>query len=189
MNAGFAETRRACGRSSLWSAVVAFALFAAACQPAAPPAAAPAPAPGYAAALVAAERRVDAGDYAGADRILADFALRARGTEDGVEVAFWRALYMVDPSNHTASIGEGIRALEIYLASSAAKRYRAQARVLRRTAQSVQALRLAQANPRVVGRDTVFVTREEEIAALRDQLAKANAELERIRKRLANPSR
>jgi molecular chaperone GrpE (heat shock protein) len=33
------------------------------------------------------------------------------------------------------------------------------------------------------------VNREEEIAALKDQLAKANAELERIKKRLASPIR
>jgi hypothetical protein len=35
----------------------------------------------------------------------------------------------------------------------------------------------------------VYVTREDEIIALKDQLAKANAELDRIKKRLANPSR
>jgi len=41
----------------------------------------------------------------------------------------------------------------------------------------------------VTGKDTVFISREEEVAALRDQLAKANAELDRIKKRLANPGR
>ena len=41
----------------------------------------------------------------------------------------------------------------------------------------------------VNGRDTVFVSHEEELAALKDQLAKANAELDRIKKRLANPGR
>jgi hypothetical protein len=139
--------------------------------------------------LVAAEKRVDAGDYSGADRILSDFALKARGTQEGIEVAYWRALYMVDPKNGTASMAEGVRALDIYLSTDGAKQYRAQALVLKRTAQTVLSLRTAQATARVLGRDTVYVTREDEILALKDQLAKANAELDRIKKRLANPSR
>ncbi|HEX2723986.1 MAG TPA: hypothetical protein VHM24_13805, partial [Gemmatimonadaceae bacterium] len=143
----------------------------------------------YQIAIDAAEKRVETGDYAGADRILSDFAVKAQGTDRATEISFWRALYMVDPSNKSASIPEGIRALDIYLSTPGARMYRGQALVLKRTAQTVQALRLAQGATRVVGRDTVFVTREEEIAVLKDQLAKANAELERIKKRLANPSR
>ena len=153
------------------------------------PAKAPVPVDAFATAVAAAERRVEAGDYSGADRILADFSLKAKGTEDAVEVAFFRALYMVDPNNRTASMAEGIRALDIYLHTSDAKRYRMEAIVLKRTAQTVVSLRSAQPAPRIAGRDTVFVTREDEIAALRDQLAKANAELDRIKKRLAMPNR
>lgn len=166
------------------------ATLALACSPkrVVPPA--PAPAQAYGDALRAAEERVSEGDHAGADRILSDFALRSRGTDEATEIAFWRALYMVDPANRRTSIPEGIRALDIYLATPGTRWYRAQAEVVRRTAQSVLALRdAAQAQPRVVGRDTVYVTREEEIAVLRDQLARANAELDRIRKRLANPTR
>ena len=140
-------------------------------------------------AVAAADKRVDAGDYSGADRILADFALKEKGTRDATEVAFWRALYMVDPNNRNASMADGVRALDIYLNTKGASRYRAEAHVLKRTAQTVLALRNAQGGPRVASRDTVFVTREDEIAALKDQLAKANAELERIKKRLANPER
>lgn len=149
----------------------------------------PAPADPFDAALAAAERRIEAGDYSGADRILADYSLRAKGSEDGAEVSFFRALYMVDPNNRNASMAEGVRALDIYLNTSTAKRYRIEAVVLKRTAQAVLALRAAQQSPRLAGRDTVFVNREEEIAALKDQLAKANAELERIKKRLASPIR
>ena len=86
-------------------------------------------------------------------------------------------------------MAEGVRALDIYLTTEGAKTFRSQALVLKRTAQTVLALRTAQANARVSGRDTVYVTREDEIIALKDQLAKANAELDRIKKRLANPSR
>jgi hypothetical protein len=143
----------------------------------------------YVNAVAAAQKRMEAGDYSGADRILSDFALKSRGTPEGTEVAFWRALYMVDPKNGNASMAEGLRAIDIYLGTPGATEHRGEAQVLKRTAQTVLALRTAQAAPRVLGRDTVFVTRDDEIAALRDQLAKANAELERIKKRLANPSR
>jgi len=143
----------------------------------------------YDATLVAADKRVESGDYEGADRILADYALKAKGTPLGSEIGFWRALYMVDPKNPTSSMAEGVRALDIYLNTNPGGQYRNQALVLKRTAQTVLALRTAQATARVTGRDTVYVTREDEILALKDQLAKANAELDRIKKRLANPSR
>lgn len=177
------------GRSTLSRVVTAAVLLLAACAKAPDTARPPAPAEVYANVLDAAQKRAEGGDYSGADRILADFALKAKGTSEAAEVAFWRALYMVDPSNRNASMPEGIRAIDIYLATPSARWYKAQALVLKRTAQSVQALRQAQAAPRPASRDTVFVTREEEIASLKDQLAKANAELERIKKRLANPSR
>ncbi len=165
------------------------ATLALACSPKRVPQA-PAPAQAYADVLSNADERVREGDYAGADRILSDFQLKAPGTEEATEITFWRALYMVDPANRRTSIPEGIRALDIYLATPGTRWYRGQAEVVRRTAQSVLALRNAtQAQPRVIGRDTVFVTREEELAVLRDQLARANAELDRIKKRLANPSR
>ena len=149
----------------------------------------PVPAAGFAGAIESAGKRAEAGDYAGADRILADFALANKGSPEAQEIAFWRALYMVDPSNKNASINEGLRAIDIYLATPGNKWYRPQAQVIKRTASTMQSLRAAQAATRIVGRDTVFVTREDEITALKDQLAKANAELDRIKKRLANPSR
>ena len=169
--------------------ILAVSLIVIACSRAPAPENAPAQPDAFETALLAAERRVEAGDYAGADRILSDFGIKAKGTQESVEVAFFRALYMVDPNNRNASMAEGVRALDIYLNTAAAKKYRSEALVLKRTAQTVLALRTTQAAPRVVGRDTVFVTREDEIAALKDQLAKANAELERIKRRLANPSR
>jgi hypothetical protein len=154
-----------------------------------PAASAPAPVTPFNTAVIAAEKRVEAGDYPGADRILADFALKAKGSPEAIETAFWRALYMVDPNNKTTSMADGVKALDIYINTTGAKTYKAEAVVLKRTAQAVLALRAAQAAPRVAGRDTVFVNREDEIAALKDQLAKANAELERIKKRLADPKR
>jgi hypothetical protein len=150
---------------------------------------APTPAMSFDNAVQNASKRVETGDYTGADRVLSEFALSHKGTPEANEIAFWRALYMVDPSNKNASIAEGIRAMDIYLANPNSKMYRAQGQAIKRVAVLTQSLRAQQAQTKVVGRDTVFVTREDEITALKDQLAKANAELDRIKKRLANPSR
>lgn len=168
--------------------LTAIALVVVACgkQPAVT---APTPAAGFANAIEAAREKVDAGDYVGADRILSEYALRVPGTPEAREISFWRAMYIVDPANRTASIAQGIRALDIYLAGEGTLWYRPQAEVLRRTALVIQAVRQSQAPKQVNGRDTVFISREEEVAALRDQLAKATAELDRIKKRLANPGR
>ena len=169
-------------------ALIGIALLIGGCArpPASPPVS---PGMEFANAIEAARQRVDSGDYPAADRILAEYALKHPGTAEAREMPFWRAMYIVDPQNRTASIAQGIRALDLYLASDGAIWYRPQAEVLRRTALVIQSIRQAQAPRQVNGRDTVFITREEEIAALRDQLAKANAELERIKKRLANPGR
>jgi len=170
-------------------ALIAIALVTGACGASRGPARPGSPAAEFSVAIEASRQRVEGGDYPGADRILADYALRHQGTREAREISFWRAMYIVDPANRTASVAQGIRALDIYLASEGAIWYRPQAEVLRRTALVLQSVRQAQAPRQVNGRDTVFISREEEIAALRDQLAKANAELERIKKRLANPGR
>ena len=167
---------------------IAIGLIAVACAKA-PVAVAPPPAAEFAAAIEASRQKVDAGDYVAADRILADYSLAHQGTAEAREISFWRAMYIVDPANRTASIAQGIRALDIYLATDGTIWYRPQAEVLKRTALVIQMVRQAQMPKQVNGRDTVFISREEEVAALRDQLAKANAELERIKKRLANPGR
>lgn len=168
--------------------LIASAAILAACSQGSKPAGPPAPEDGFAAAVSAADKRVEAGDYAGADRILADYALKNKNTDNGMEIAFFRALYMIDPNNKNASMAEGVRALDIYLNTSHTKRYRPEALVLRRTAQSVLVLRSnAALTTRSSKSDTVYVSREAEIAELKDLLAKANAELDRIKKRLANP--
>jgi hypothetical protein len=176
-------------RSSSLKYLAVCAVFAVGCSH--PPKVAPPPAPAVAFATTVenASKRVESGDYTGADRVLSEFALTHKGTPEGNEIAFWRALYMVDPSNKNASVAEGLRAMDIYLANPASKTYRAQGQAIKRIATLTQSLRAQQAATKVVGRDTVFVTREDEITALKDQLAKANAELDRIKRRLANPSR
>ena len=160
--------------------------------------------------LYYARQNVDAGNYFAADHILDEYARTHPGTREATEIAFWRAAYLVDPANPRGSLPNGIAALDAYLADSTGW-YRPEAIVLRRTAAAAQgspglAALTPGSSPLVVSisppdtsRDTVVVvskSREEEIASLRrqlaeskDELAKVSAELDRIKKRLANPTK
>ena len=155
-------------------------------------------------ALSFARSNVDAGNYFAAQRILDEFARTHPGTQEAREVEFWKAAYMIDPANSGGSLDGGIAALDAYLAADSAGWYRNEATVLRRTAVAAQSVSrqprivVSDSAPTPVVRDTVVVvnrSRDEQIAALRDQLAKSkdelakvSAELDRIKKRLANPS-
>jgi hypothetical protein len=156
--------------------------------------------------LYYARRNVDAGNYFAADKILDEFVRTHPDTREAREIAFWKAAYMLDPANELGSLPGGIAALDAYLATDSTGWYRNEATVLRRTAAVAQGI-ASQSRPAplpadsaVTGTvtDTVVVvskSRDEQIAALRDQLAKSKdelakltAELDRIKKRLANPS-
>ena len=150
-----------------------------------------------------ARRNVDAGNYWAAERLLDEFVRTHPETREAREIAFWKAAYMVDPANDRGSLGGGIAALDGYLAADSTGWYRNEAIVLRRTAAlaqgtSANTVGSTPSAPASGTTDTVVVvsrSRDEEIASLRDQLAKnkeelakVSAELERIKKRLANPS-
>ena len=153
--------------------------------------------------LYYARQDVDAGNYWAADKLLDEFARTHPATREAREIGFWKAAYLLDPANDRGSLGTGIAALDAYLAADSSGWYRNEARVLRRTAAVAQRVARPRATadtaaaPATSGTDTVAVsrTRDEEIAALKDQLAKSRdelakvkEELERIKKRLANPS-
>ncbi len=160
----------------------------------------------FEAALYHARQNVDSGNYWAADRLLDEFARTHPDTRESKEIAFWKAAYQVDPANDRGSLAGGIAALDAYLAAAdTAAWYRNEATLLRRTAgvaQAVGANTPASADTSQTSgttpTDTVVVvrrSREEEVVALREQLAKTreelakvSAELERIKKRLANPS-
>ncbi|HEY4734033.1 MAG TPA: hypothetical protein VIH53_05715 [Gemmatimonadaceae bacterium] len=150
-----------------------------------------------------ARQAADAGNYFAADKLLDEYVRMHPGTPEASETAFWKAAYQVDPANNLGSLSGGIAALDAYLAANPNGIYRNEATVLRRTAAAAQGLTgkslpAADSTARAVVKDTVVVeskSRDEQIAALRDQLAaskaelaKATAELDRIKKRLANPS-
>ena len=157
--------------------------------------------------LYYARKNADAGNYFAADRLIDEYVRVHPDTREAKEIAFWKAVYILDPANERGSLASGIAALDQYLASADSTGfYRHEAVVLRRTAaaaQGVAAVTGSGTGPQAAiatapAMDTVVVvsrTREEEIAALKDQLAKTkdelakvSAELDRIKKRLANPS-
>jgi len=155
--------------------------------------------------LYYARKDVEAGNYFAADRLIDDYVRVHPDSREAKEIAFWKAVYTLDPANERGSLASGIAALDQYLASTdSTGLYRNEAAILRRTAVAAHAVTAGSGTgpPAAVssapGTDTVVVvsrTREEEIAALKDQLAKTkeelakvSAELDRIKKRLANPS-
>ena len=152
--------------------------------------------------LSRARQDVDAGTYWAADKLLDEFVRTHPDIREAKEIAFWKAAYLIDPANDRGSLPGGIAALDAYLAADSTGWYRHEATVLRRTAAVAQGVSRpttgSEAGPSTSPADTVVVvsrTRDEEIAALKDQLAKSRdelakvkEELERIKKRLANPS-
>lgn len=128
--------------------------------------------------------------YAAADRLLSDFAARHPGSAEAAETIYWRALYRLDPANPASSPHEAVALFDSYLGSPAAGAHRAEATALRRLASAVET-RLASAGtsaaPAQAQPAAADKARDEELQRLRDELAKANAELERIRRRLAQP--
>lgn len=154
------------------------------------------------ATLATAEARVSEGRYAAADSVLGRFAARYPGSPEAFESTYWRALIAMDPKNSNGSVGTAVTYLDAYLVGLNPRTHRQEAFALRAIAgqidESRSALALAQArdpNPHV-GAVRIDVPKpaaepttasDAEIKRLKDELAKANAELERIRRRLAQP--
>jgi hypothetical protein len=161
----------------------------------------PAPEREWPSTLALAEARVSEGRYEAADSVLARFGARFPESAEAFESAYWRALFSMDPKNTNASVGTAVAYLDAYLTGLNPRKHRQEAFALRAIAgqidESRNALALAQTRgpaPHPVRIDvpvpktnTDPATAEAEIKRLKDELAKANAELERIRRRLAQP--
>lgn len=170
--------------------VVSLACALTSCRRSAPPLVVPAPTPApppispWPGTLASAIRATELGKYDEADGILGKFAVEHPGTAEGSEADFWRALFKLDPFNEKASLRDAMSALDSYMnAGTASARY-SEARILRRLLESLDSSRtqLAAARAAAESRDRV---REEEIRKLGDELDKTMAELDRIRRRLA----
>lgn len=149
---------------------------------------------------VLSEARQDAsvGRYADADHALARFSEQHPGTDEALETNYWRAVVRLDQGDREAST-PALSLLDRYIATSASLPHRLEAITLRHLASQLDAAaRLASANvttptsaphasipSSIVSLD--LRARDDEIQRLKDELAKANDELDRIKRRLATP--
>jgi hypothetical protein len=158
-------------------------------------------------ALAAAQGQAAAGEFALADTALANFAAAYPGTSQALETAFWRAVFKMDPNNRGASIAPAMALLDGYLADRRPRKHLTEAMSLRRIAGQLDGLTRLTANAMTQAKDATGAAanarataadanasanatadaKDAEIKRLKDDLAKANAELERIRKRLSQP--
>jgi hypothetical protein len=154
--------------------------------------------------LANAQERAGRGEFEAADSLLGRFARQHPGTHGANEAGFWQAMYRLDPSNRNGSLMVGLASLDAYLANPVPHDHAAEALTLRRVAAQLDAANKLAASASVAVRDqTTSPNRsstearpeqraadagtDAEIKRLKDELAKANAELERIKRRLAQP--
>jgi hypothetical protein len=129
-------------------------------------------------------RATQLGKYEEADSVLAKYAIEHPGSSEGSEADFWRALLRLDPFNKKASVREGLAGLDAYLnAGPTAARYH-EAQILRRLLESLDSSRAQLVAARALA-DSRDRARDDEIRKLGDELDKTMAELDRIRRRLA----
>jgi hypothetical protein len=140
-----------------------------------------------------------AGDrrYADADRLLADFANRFPGTPGAVESAYWRGVIALEPANRDATPQMAAALFDTYARAGGALPHRLEASILRDLAlrlQSSSPTTVAVASSNSAGSAATsnaadLKARDTEIQRLKDELAKANDELERIKRRLTAPTK
>ena len=172
----------------------------------------PAPARNWPGVLSSAQHAAARGEFDAADTTLAEFARRYPTSREALETSYWRAVYALDPSNRAESITGAIASLDAYLADTRPRDHVLEATTLRRVAGQLDALNRIAANAIAQAKDanaaaaiaralsdsridssrpgaseSTPTAADAEIKRLKDELAKANAELERIRRRLAQP--
>jgi Sec-independent protein translocase protein TatA len=168
-------------------------------------------------ALATAESDANVSEFAAADSVLAAFAVDHPGTPEALETAYWRAIFKMDPTNPDLSLPTAMASLDGYLSDPRAQQHVVEAKSLRRmagqlagltrvavgaiaeakdataTASSAKAeasnAKSEAANARAEAAKAAPDTDSDaEIKRLKSELAKANAELDRIRRRLAQPT-
>ena len=149
-----------------------------------PAPATPPPISAWPGVLAAAVRATSQGRHAQADSILAKHALDHAGSAEGLEADYWRALIRLDPFNTASSLREALAGLDSYInAGPTTARYE-EARILRRMVESLDSSRTQLTATRAQA-DSRDRARDDEIRKLGDELEKTMAELDRIRRRLA----
>ncbi len=178
------------------------AAFAAGCR-SAPPAPPPPPPPPETFADVAARRWAAArdtvaelrsrGEDAQADSVLGRFRAEFPGTPAAIDALFQRALLRADPASRARAPQAAMDDLDAYAAGGPLHVHGAEAHVIRRLVADADSVRVAAAAERaaaavLIPRDSLR-PRDEEIARLRAELEQTKAELDRVRRRLAPPTR
>ena len=145
--------------------------------------------------FVEAERLAQEGRVARADSVLAHYAEEHAASPEATETLYWRALLKLDPAHAAGTPAEAVRLLDRYLDAKTPTTHSMEARSLRRTAQALDSLGRSVVTARAAAdtanaaltalRATPAVP--DELQKLKDELAKTQAELERIRRRLSNP--
>ncbi|MEO7084016.1 MAG: hypothetical protein ABI442_17580 [Gemmatimonadaceae bacterium] len=167
---------------------------------------APAPAQRWTSELAMSRRAATNGRFDVADSMLADYATKHAGTVEALETAYWRAMLRMDPANQHPSLAAAMALLDGYLADVRPHEHAAEAATLRRLAAQLDVLNRVTASMTVAARGAVDpggqgkapasvlvpsgtdqTANDAEIKRLKDELAKVNAELDRIKKRLATP--
>lgn len=144
--------------------------------------------------LTRVEAAAGAGRYAEAERLLTDFAMRYPDTDEAQETAYWRGVFKLDPANRDGAPSIARMLLEGYLRAEGALQHRTEAEVLRQLAVRIETLSSMGASPgaspiTTTDRPAELKAKDAEIQKLKEELAKANDELERIKRRLAQPAK
>lgn len=143
------------------------------------------PEPPWIATFAATQMAIDSGRFDAADSILAEFDRTDATARDSSESAFWRAMLKSDPRNPAFSPAGARAALEAYAASGYSA-HQTEIAVMLRLLSVSDSLRAVQATQRTAS-EARDKARDEELQRLRDDLARTQAELDRIKRRLGPP--
>ena len=143
------------------------------------------PEPPWIATFAAMQAAVDSGRFSTADSILAEFDRTEATARDSSESAFWKTVLKSDPRNPAFTPAGARAALEAYAASDYSQ-HQTEVAVMLRLLSASDSLRALQGTQRTAteARDKA---RDDELQRLRDDLARTQAELDRIKRRLGPP--
>jgi len=145
--------------------------------------------------LAKAEIAVSERRYADADRLLAEFANQNPTSDGAVESLYWRGLIELEPANHDGSPSTAAALFEAYNKAEGPLPHRIEADILRHLALHLESAAqpavatAAPAAPPSTSAPADLKAKDTEIQRLKDELAKANDELERIKRRLTAPTK
>jgi hypothetical protein len=148
--------------------------------------------------LAQAEAAANTRRYADADRLLADFALRYPDTDEAIETAYWRGVLRLDPAARDLTTPSPAAWFDAYLKNEGTLSHRLEAQTLQRlvsrldtlaTAAGVPAASATASQSAAGDRGAESKAKDAEIQKLKEELAKVNDELERIKRRLTQSTK